>query len=52
MGRQYQTAITGYLDDLGSAIRTTGVDYHRVNLQDPVAEVLARFLIGRTPKKK
>ncbi len=52
MGRRYQQAITGYLDDLAKVMRDAAVDYHRVNLGDPVAEVLARFLIGRKPKKK
>jgi uncharacterized protein (DUF58 family) len=52
MGRQYQKAFATYLDDLGSVMRNAAVDYHRVNLGDPIAEVLARFLIGRQPKKK
>jgi len=28
------------------------VDYHRVNLHHRVDDVLARFLVGRAPKKK
>jgi len=52
VGRQYQKAISGYLTDLGTVIREAAVDYHRVNLHDAVDAVLARFLIGRKPKKK
>jgi hypothetical protein len=33
-------------------IRNAAIDYHRVNLADPVDEVLARFLLGRRPKKR
>ena len=33
-------------------IRDAAIDYHRVNLRDPVDEILARFLVGRKPKKK
>ena len=52
MGKQYKTAMTGYLDDLQTVMRKAAVDYDRVSLQDPVAEVLARFLVRRRPKKK
>ena len=52
VAKQYQKAITGYLDDLGRVMRDAAVDYHRVNLRDPVDKILARFLIGRKPKKK
>ena len=52
MGKQYKTAMTGYLDDLRTVMRKAAVDYHRVSIQDPVAEVLARFLVRRRPKKK
>ena len=50
MGKQYRAAITTYLDDLGTVMREAVVDYQRVNLSDPVDEVLARFLVRRTPK--
>ncbi len=52
MGRTYQTAMASYLDELGTVMRNAAVDYHRVNVDDPVAEVLARFLVKRKPKKK
>lgn len=52
MGRQYRDAITAYLEELGSVMREAAVDYQRVSLSDPVDEVLARFLVRRTPKTK
>ena len=39
-----------YLAELDEVIRTTGVDYHRVRMQEKYDDVLARFLLGRTPK--
>ena len=44
-------AMAGYIDDLGTVMREAAVDYHRVNLSDPIDEVLARFLLRRRPKK-
>ena len=52
MGKQYQQAITGYLAELETVIRNAAIDYHRVNLNDPLEDVLARFLLGRKPKRK
>jgi len=52
MGKPYRKAITRYLTDLGTVMRDAAVDYHRVNLSDTVDRILARFLIGRKPKKK
>lgn len=52
MGKQYRKAMSEYLNDLGTVIRDAAVDYHRVSLDDLTAEVLARFLVGRRPKKK
>jgi uncharacterized protein (DUF58 family) len=52
VSRQYHKAIADYLADLLAVMRDASVDYHRVNLHDPVGDVLARFLIKRTPKKK
>ena len=39
------------IEELDKAVRDAGVDYHRVQVQDNYEEVLARFLIRRTPKK-
>lgn len=52
VGKQYRKAVADYLGELGSVMREAAVDYHRVNLRDPVEQVLARFLIGRKPKKR
>jgi len=52
MGKLYQKAMATYLEDLGTVMRDAAVDYHRVNLNDPIEQVLSRFLIGRKPKKK
>lgn len=49
---QYKQAMRTYLEDLETVVHDAAVDYHRVNLDDPIDEVLARFLIGRRPKKK
>ena len=48
---QYRKALQAYLEALDKAVRDAGVDYHRVQVQDNYEEVLARFLIRRTPKK-
>ena len=47
---QYRKALQAYLEALDKAVRDAGVDY-RVQVQDNYEEVLARFLIRRTPKK-
>ena len=52
MARQYRKAISGYLAQLGTVMREAAVDYHRVSLGEPVDQILARFLVGRAPKKK
>ena len=52
VSKQYQQAITSYLADLETVLLDAAIDYHRVNLRDPVDEILARFLVGRKPKKK
>ena len=49
---QYRRAIAGYLADLQTVMQEAAVDYHRVSLDDPVEDVLARFLIGRKPKQR
>ena len=52
VSKQYQQAITSYLADLETVMLDAAIDYHHVNLRDPVDEILARFLVGRKPKKK
>jgi uncharacterized protein (DUF58 family) len=47
----YRTAVRNYLAELDEVVRATGMDYHRVKLQEAYDDVLARFLLGRTPKR-
>lgn len=51
IAKQYRAAVRDYLAQLDELVRTTGVDYHRVKMRERPDEVLARFLIGRTPKR-
>lgn len=51
IGKQYREAVRLYLEELDEVIRATGVDYHRVKMQEKYDDVLARFLLGRTPKR-
>ena len=50
--RNIEKLAQAYLEALDKAVRDAGVDYHRVQVQDNYEEVLARFLIRRTPKKE
>lgn len=52
MRKQYRKAIGSYISALKTVMRNSGVDYHRVNLNQSIDSILSRFLIGRTPKKK
>lgn len=49
--RQYQIALTEYLEGLDQAVRDSAVDYHRIEIAEPHGDVLARFLIGRKPRR-
>lgn len=51
IARQYREAVRQYLTDMDDLVRTTGIDYHRVKLHEKYDDVLARFLLGRTPKR-
>jgi len=51
VSKQYRKAIAGYLADLQTVMRDAAVDYHRVNLGEPVGDILARFLVGRKNQK-
>lgn len=51
VARQYREAVRRYLAELDELVRTTGIDYHRVKLHENYDDVLARFLLGRTPKR-
>jgi len=51
IARNYREAVRLYLAEIDELVRTTGVDYHRVNMDERYDDVLARFLLGRTPKR-
>lgn len=51
IARNYRTAVRGYLAELEEVVSSTGMDYQRVKLHEPYDDVLARFLLGRTPKR-
>lgn len=51
VARRYQEVVRKYLFEMDEVIRTTGVDYQRVMLQEPYEEVLARFLLARLQSK-
>ena len=50
MARNYREAVAVYLRDMDEVARSTGMDYYRINTEEPYDAVLARFLLGRTPK--
>ena len=51
IGTQYRRAMEMYLESMDEVIRDTEVDYHRICIHEDYGDVLARFLLGRTPKK-
>ena len=51
IARQYRDAVRQYLTDMDELVRTTGIDYHRVKMHEPYADVLAKFLLARIQKK-
>ena len=52
IGTQYRRAMEIYLESMDEVIRDTEVDYHRICIHEDYGDVLARFLLGRTPKKQ
>ena len=48
---QYQRTLEAYLESMNEVIRVTEIDYHRVCIHEDFGDVLAKFLLGRTPKK-
>ncbi len=44
---EYQKALANYLAELKQVVTEAGIDYHRVSLDEPYDQVLARFLLGR-----
>ena len=51
IARNYREAVRLYLAEMDELVRTTGIDYHRVPMQERYDDVLVRFLLGRTPKR-
>ncbi len=51
IARQYRDAVRQYLMEMDELVRTTGIDYHRIKMHEKYDDVLASFLLGRTPKK-
>ena len=51
IGPQYQRALEMYLESMNTVIQETEVDYHRIRIDENYDDVLARFLLGRTPKR-
>lgn len=51
IGVQYQRALETYLESMNTVIQETEVDYHRICIDENYDDVLARFLLGRTPKR-
>jgi uncharacterized protein (DUF58 family) len=51
IARNYREAVRQYLAGVDEVVRTSGIDYHRVKMNERYDEVLVRFLLGRTPKR-
>lgn len=51
ISEQYQKALQQYLAKIDTIIQSTGADYHRIELPKSPGQILADFLIRRTPKK-
>ena len=51
IARNYREAVRLYLAEMDELVRTTGMDYRRVKMDERYDDVLARFLLGRTPKR-
>jgi hypothetical protein len=47
IARNYREAVRRYVVELDEVVRTTGVDYHRVQLHERYDEALVRFLLAR-----
>ena len=49
---QYQRALETYLESMNEVVHDTEIDYHRIRIDEDYGDVLARFLLGRTPKQR
>ena len=48
--RRYREALTNYFKTIDEIMNHSVIDYHRILLEEPYEQVLARFLMGRNPK--
>ncbi|QDU89827.1 hypothetical protein Pla175_32230 [Pirellulimonas nuda] len=48
---RYQKALAEYLEGLRTAVLETGVDYHRVRIDEPYEQTLMKFLVRRTQQR-
>ena len=48
---RYQKALSVYLDSVTKIVRESGVDYHRISIDENFEQALIRFLVGRTRGK-
>lgn len=52
MAGQYREAVSNYLDSVKQVMQDTSTDYRRVSLHENYGDVLASFLLQRSPKMK
>ena len=52
IGKKYREAVVQYLETVSGICSQTGTDYHRVTMDVPYDQTLARFLLGRNPRTK
>ena len=48
--RRYRDAVTNYFKEIDEIMNHSIIDYHRILMNEPYEQVLARFLMGRNPK--
>lgn len=48
ISERYHKALAQYLEQLKQVVRESGIDYHRVSIDESYEQVLTRFLVGRT----
>jgi hypothetical protein len=48
--RRYREAVTNYFKEIDEIMNHSIIDYHRILMNEPYEQALARFLMGRNPK--
>jgi uncharacterized protein (DUF58 family) len=51
IAERYHKALGGYLEAIHQVVLESGVDYHRVSIDESYEQLLIRFLVGRTRAK-